>query len=159
MKFLNSQQLAFILDIKDSDAREKMVLAHCKSKDIDPPKRRKRSDFEEPKTAQEKKKLREYLAYSEYPIALSVDLLAEKLNLPTLQFMVDDIQANYLKRPAVKKWILCDYPEKQLEKVQMSGQIKSISIPPALKSLLPKETKDAIHSEWKIRFPKAKIKV
>ena len=96
MNFLNKNQLAFILDIKAKDARAKMCHAWAASKGI-------------PNTAIRNKKEK---IEDNYPDAMPIDLLAEHLNLPTLQSSVDDIQDNYLKRPASKKWILCDFPEK-----------------------------------------------
>lgn len=157
MKFLNAQQLAFILSISVQEAREKMVFAHCKSKGIDPPAKRSKEDFEEPKTPLEKKKQREYMIYSEYPLAMTIELVSEQLNIPTLQQSVDDIEKNYLNRPATKKWILCDLPEKQIKKCTEDGKPQKISIPAALKSMLPREVKDAITQEWQKRFPKAKV--
>jgi hypothetical protein len=143
MTYLNAQQLAFILDIKKEDARAKMCVAwsahigqenqaerNAKGKIVDP-----------------------------YPIGMPVEILSKHLNIPTLQDSVDDIVSNYLNRPASKKWILCDYPEKQIAKTESSGEVKPIGIPAALKSMLPKETKDIIIREWRSRFPDARINV
>jgi hypothetical protein len=142
MKFLNAQQLAFILDIKKEDARAKMCVTWSSSKgEQNQAERNSKGKIIDP-----------------YPLGMPVDLLANELNLPTLQNSVDDIVQNYLVRPATKKWILCDYPEKQIAKCATIGEDKPISIPPALKSMLPKEVKDRIVQEWRVRFPKAKIK-
>ena len=143
MKYLNSQQLAFILDIKKEDARAKMCVAWASAHN------------EENKAARNIKGKIE----DPYPIAMPIEMLSQQLNLPTLQQMVDDITNNYLTRPASRKWILCDYPEKQLLKVATIGEDKPVSIPPALKSMLPKETKEKIVAEWNERFPKMKVRV
>ena len=143
MKFLNAQQLAFILDIKKEDARAKMCVAWSNSiGEINKAEWNEKGKIIDP-----------------YPLAMPVDLLARELNLPTLQDSVDDIVNNYLTRPASKKWILCDYPEKQVAKTDATGQVKKLAIPPALKSMLPKEVKEKIHEEWKIRFPKVGVKI
>jgi hypothetical protein len=78
---------------------------------------------------------------------MEIGTLAEHLNLPDLQMVVDDIQNNFLKRPASKKWILSDYPEKQLE-TKLKSKIK---IPPVLRSLLYDQDIDTIKREWKSR--------
>lgn len=108
MKTLTSQQLAFLLDIKKEDARARMCNAWEKANNI--PKSR----------IGELKVKRQYVSKTSdkvklidpYPNDMSIEILASGLNLPTLQQMVDDIEQNYLKRSASKKWILCDYPER-----------------------------------------------
>jgi hypothetical protein len=144
MKFLNAQQLAFVLDIKKEEARIKMVNAWCKSKGIENTLERNHDD-----------KIRK--ESDNYPLAMTIELLSKELNLPTLQQSVDDIEKNYLNRPATKKWILCDLPEKQIKKCTEDGKPQKITIPAALKSMLPKEIKDTISKEWEKRFPKARI--
>lgn len=84
---------------------------------------------------------------------MPIEILASGLNLPTLQQMVDDIEQNYLKRNASKKWILCDYPEKELKKLANDGKPLRLNIPAALKSMLPSETIEIIEGEWAKRFP------
>jgi hypothetical protein len=144
MNYLNSQQLAFILDIKKEDARVKMVNAWCRSKGIP-------NKLERDGTGKIDK------VTDNYPLGMPVDVLAKELNLPTLQDSVDDIVKNFLVRPASKKWILCDYPEKLIEKWSKSGDPKTLSIPAALKSLLSKESREFIKEEWKKRFPKYRV--
>jgi hypothetical protein len=147
MKYLNAQQLAFILDIKKEDARIKMVNAWCRAKAIN------NTLVRDSITG------KIFKDTDSYPLGMPVDLLSEQLNLPTLQQSIDDIQANYLNRPASKKWILCDLPEKQIKKCTEDGKPQKISIPGALKSMLPKGIKEIISREWSARFPKAKISV
>lgn len=146
MTFLNAQQLAFILDIKKEDARARMCNAWCKAKGIPNEK-----DREGPKVAGaawEKKKLKD-----PYPQAMPVEILSEQLNLPTLQAMMYDIHHNFLKRPATRKWILCDYPEKQKENAQKAGKnLHRLPIPKGLKSLLSTDTVTEIGSEWSKRY-------
>jgi hypothetical protein len=136
MKFINAQQLAFVLDIKKEDARAKMCVAWSKSKNIE-------------NTAHYDKngKLKD-----DYPLAMDIEMLSKELNLPTLQEMVNDIESNYLNRPATRKWILCDYPEKQIKKCEDAGKPHKVSIPPALKSMLSISDVELIKSEWRNRY-------
>lgn len=139
MTFLNAQQLAFILDIKKEDARAKMCVAWAASKG------------EENKAARNAKGKIE----DPYPVAMPVQMLAQFLNLPTLQESVNDITDNYLNRPASKKWILCDLPEKIIKKAEAEGDPNpKFAIPPALRSMLPKSQQEIIFKEWEKRFPK-----
>ena len=140
--FLNKQQLAFLLDIKAEEARAKMCVAWCKSKGIE-------------NEAEENAKGK---IVDPYPQAMTAEMLSEQLGIPTLVSSIEDIRDNYLKRPATKKWILCDFPEKQDKKAVESGKPTVLKIPPALKSMINKETNDTILKEWSERFPKAKLK-
>jgi hypothetical protein len=133
-KSLTYKQLAFILEIKPIEALEKIIYAHCKIKGTSLPR--------------SEDKVSGYLySGSTYPAEMEIGTLAEHLNLPDLQMVVDDIQNNFLKRPASKKWILSDYPEKQLE-TKLKSKIK---IPPVLRSLLYDQDIDTIKREWKSR--------
>lgn len=135
MTELDAQQLGFILDIKKEDARAKMCVAWSKSKGEENKAQRVRSKkIDDP-----------------YPKTMPIEMLAKELNLPTLQEMVNDIQNNYLVRPASRKWILCDYPENELRKAKEAGKRRSVKIPPALRSMLPRETQDTILNEWRTR--------
>lgn len=140
MTFLNAQQFAFILGIKKQDARAKMCFAHCSSKN-----ETCKAFFDEDGKLQ---------GHEQYPEALAISLLSERCNLPDLQTAVNDIKDNYLTRPASKKFILCDYPEKQIERMAENGEKKRIRIPAALKSMLPLSTVRTIDDEWRKRFPK-----
>jgi hypothetical protein len=137
MKFLNSQQLAFILDIKKEDARAKMCVAWSSSKGEE-----NKADWNF------KGKI-----VDPYPLAMPIEILSKGLNLPTLQQSVDDIENNYLIRPATLKWILCDYPEKLVLKAKEEGTKPKLAIPPALRSMLPTATIEIIFEEWKKRYP------
>lgn len=135
---LTKQQLAFLLDIKAEDARAKMCVAYCKFKGI-------KNEAEE----NDKGKI-----IDKYPINISIEILSQYLDLPTLQSMVNDVESNYLSRPASKKWILCDFPETTIRLAEQSGKdypIK-ISLPLALRSMLPKETLTKVYASWKISF-------
>lgn len=142
MTQLNSQQLAFILDIKKEDARAKIVRAFEKSKGID---LREGVDM---KTASRTAKGK---INDEYPQFIKIELLAAGLNIPDLQKMVDDICENYLKRPATRKFILADYPEKHIKKCESEGKEFPVKIgwPPALKSMLSESSVSEIHNFWK----------
>lgn len=129
---LNKQQLAFILDIKAEDARAKMCVAWAKS--IGKPNDAYRN---------EKEKI-----VDTYPVDMSIEILASGLNLPTLQESVNDIENNYLKRPASRKWILQDFPEKGIKLAAEKGKRFNFKIPPALKSLLNEASIKEIEGYW-----------
>lgn len=139
---INYKQLAFILDIEAIEALQKIIAVHCKVSGKVPPRAGERAKV--------------YIQDG-WPESLDIGLLALHLNLPTLQAMVEDIQNNYLNRPAMKKWILCDYPEKQLKLCSNNDRPFRIPFPKALESLLPVQTADTIREEWKKRFPKARV--
>lgn len=146
MTHLNAQQLAFLLDIKKEDAKARMCNAWEKSQGI-------KKDPDDCAVVggsrNEKKKI-----VSEYPELIQIDILAEHLNIPTLPQMVDDIVHNYLNRSASKKFILCDLPEKAIEKAKKDGVPPKFAIPPALRSMLPHKTQIIIWNEWRKRYPK-----
>lgn len=142
MSTLNYKQLAFILDIKPVEALEKIIAVHCKVKGVELPRR---CDT-----------VKEYLFFK-MPEALDIGLLALHLNIPNLPQVVEDIQNNYLVRPAIKKYILCDYPEKQLKSCADNDKPLRIPFPKALESLLPTSISDKIREEWRTRFPKARV--
>jgi hypothetical protein len=132
---LSYKQLAFILDIEPIEALKKIIYVHCKVRGIALP--------------YSQEKVKDYLyPGSVLPDELDVGLLALHLNLPTLQQSVEDIKNNFLKRPATKKWILCDYPEKELK----TKEKHKVKIPPVLVSLLNKEDLNTISKEWSRRF-------
>lgn len=126
MNYLNSQQLAFILDIKKEDARAKMCNAWEKDKGIEKVKTITGPALKGAELDPVKKKIKD-----DYPLAMPVKMLSEQLNLPSLQSMVDDIVNNYLIRPASKKYILCDYPEKLVLKAKEEGKKPKAKIPAA----------------------------
>ena len=139
---LTKTQLAFLLDISPTDARKKMIAAYCSWKKIEP-----KVQFEKTATGREKMS-------DQYPPQMEIRMLSEYMNLPTLQAMVDDIHNNYMTRNATKKYILSDYPEKEIVKMQAEGKNRKINIPVALKSLLPENTVTDIENEWLKRYPK-----
>jgi hypothetical protein len=139
MKYLNAQQLAFILDIKKEDARFKMVNAWCKAKNVTNFIARTHNGKLDKDT-------------DKYPEAMPIDILSVELNLPTLQNSVDDICNNYLTRPATKKYILCDLPEKIILKATEDGHKPKMAIPPALRSMLPPKQIEFIFQEWEKRY-------
>lgn len=137
MNYLNKSQLAFILGIKAEPARAKMCVAWCAEKNIE-----NLATWND-----ETGKLED-----EYPNAMPIEILAKHLNLPTLQQSVDDIQDNYLNRPATKKWILCDFPEKEIEKGKKAGKaVIKLNIPKALRSMISQPVQKQIKKEWSIR--------
>lgn len=146
MNFLNAQQLAFILDIKKEDARAKMCAAWEKMKGI--PRKTNSMKFDE--VAGAKRNINKKIE-DPYPQAMPISILADGLNIPTLEQMFVDIRENFLKRPSSKKWILADYPEKIIKKAEQDGKMfpVKIAIPPALKSLLPIDSQREIFNYWK----------
>jgi hypothetical protein len=134
---LTKQQLAFILDIKAEEARAKMCVAYCKFKGI-----------ENEAEINSKGKVTD-----PYPQAIDIDILSVHLNLPTLKAMVEDIEKNFLIRPASKKWILCDYPEKKLKALKEAGDKRlRVTIPSGLKSMLSDKTQQIIKNQWLQRY-------
>src|ERR1700749_543068 len=131
MKFLNAAQFAFILDMKQEDARAMMCRAWAKAKGI-----QNAAAWERTRAGSDT-----YKIVDPYPRVMEISMLAENLNLPTLQQSCDDIENNYLKRPGSHKWILCDYPEKKI------GAGDALKIPKALDSLLPTSVKVQILDE------------
>ena len=100
MTFLNKTQLGFILDIKAEAARAKMCYAWASENKII-----------NTAYADEKEKI-----IDPYPETMRIEILAQWLNLPTLQQSVDDIVNNYTKRPATKKWIFAIIPKRKSKK-------------------------------------------
>lgn len=142
---LNKKQLAFLLSINPEDARAKMCVAYAKY--LNHPIK---AEWVERKEGSESKKIRD-----DYPEFVEIDVLSRGLNLPHLQAIVDDVENNYLIRPATKKYLLFDLPEKQIREMDSAGQIKKLSIlPVGLRSLLSDDTIKMVHKEWAIRFPK-----
>lgn len=141
MTNLNSQQLAFILDIKKEDARAKMCNAWSKAKGIKNTARRKRKENGDLGKLED-----------DFPAHMPIDLLAEQLNLPTLQQSVDDITQNFLTRPGSKKWILCDLPEKLRLKALEDGKPAKFALPPALRSMLPDDQIEYVRNQWFIKY-------
>lgn len=150
--YLNKKQLAFILDITDEEARAKMCVAWAKSLGVPNSARREEKVTKKGKPTGKKKLV------DTYPEAMLVEVLAIHLNLPTLAQAVEDIKTGYLKRPAARKWILCDYPEKSLKTKETAGDKLTLNIPTGLKSLLPTPVIDEIKKEWTERFPMATVK-
>lgn len=136
MKYLNKKQLAFILDIKVEDARAMMCKAWEKDNRLPA-----RAEWNE------KNKI-----VDNYPVAMDILMLSKALNLPTLLQSADDIEKNYLTRAASKKWILCDFPEKEIRLQKEKGKKPTIQIPSALRSLLPQATIDQIKAIWIERY-------
>lgn len=146
---LDYKQLAFILGIEPKEALEKILYVHSKVTGKDPPPRQE-SVKDYLFIEQKKKKVRTNL-----PESYDVGLLAVHLNLPTLQSSVEDIHNNYLKRAATKRYILLDFPEKEL-RIKLKHQIK---VPPVLASLLSLEDVETIENEWARRYGIGAIKV
>jgi hypothetical protein len=139
---IDYKQLAFILDIKPVEALEKIIYVDCKIKGTITPRSCdtvKEYLFDK----QKKKSVRNH-----WPESLEVSLLAEHLNLPTLQQSIDDIKNNYLVRPGTKRWILCDFPEKEL-KTKLKEKVR---IPAVLQTMLKPEDVDTIQTEWNKRY-------
>lgn len=128
---LNYKQLAFILDVKPIQALEKIIYSYCKENDKVIPSRRK-----------------SVIDYKlDYPTELDLLVIQKHTGIP-LAAAIMDIQENYLKRHSSKKFILCDYPEKEM----LTNQKDEIKLPTALASLLHPDTIATIKAEWKKRY-------
>lgn len=146
MKYLNYKQLAFVLGIPPIKALEKIIAIHCGIKNLSTPEVcEKVSEYLHDRIIQNGKEVK---LRNSMPEIMDIETLSEKLNLPTLQASVDDICANYLNRPASRKWILCDFPEKEL----VNKTRFKVKIPPALKSMLPADQVREIEQIWQQRF-------
>lgn len=148
MKFLNAQQLAFLLDIKKDDARARMCNAWTKAhgiKKVDDPLGGVPTAVPKVKRNKATKKVED-----DFPLAMPIELLSEHLNLPDLQAACNDIESNYLTRKATRRWILWDYPEKAILKFHKEGTKPPhrLKIPPALASMLPTDTQYEILKHW-----------
>lgn len=132
---LNYKQLAFILDIEPVDALKKIIFVHCKLNNVGIPR--------------SSSLIRSYLYKdSPWPSELELCQLSEHLNLPQLPYAVDQIKNHYLTNVGTKRYILFDYPEKEL-KTKLKNKIK---IPVVLASLLKEEDVNYIKSEWNKRY-------
>lgn len=132
---ITHKQLAFILDIEAIEALGKIIFAHCKDRNQDiPPQKAKPY------------KVTDYKNMG-LPQEIPLDVLEKHTGLK-LGSAILDISENYLKRPASKKWILCDFPERELQ----TKPKNKIKIPSALASLLSKESLATIKQEWHERY-------
>lgn len=152
MNTLNAQQLAFLLDIKKEDARARMCNAWEKANNIPKQGFAFEESLSKNVVRDKTKKIKD-----PYPNEMPIEVLATGLNLPTLQQMIDDIEKNYLTRSATKRYILFEYPEKQIKSCYDAGKPYRLSIPAALRSILPEATSEFIKQEWSKRFPTAQI--
>lgn len=135
MKILTYKQLAFILDIEPIEAVRKIIYVHCKAKGLEVPlKYNHIKDY--------------YFKDSLWPMEFDVSLLSEHLNLPELQRAIDDIRENYMKKNATRKYILLDFPEKEM-RLKLKDKIR---VPSVLASLLKPEDVEFIESEWSRRY-------
>lgn len=135
MKHINYKQLAFVLDIEPIEAVRKIIFVHCK--------------VNNEKTPTLMHTVRDYInKFSPYPAEFDIDLLAHHLNIPGLRYAISDIHENYMKRQGTKKYILCDFPEKEL-KTKLREHIK---IPSVLASILKPEDVELIKTEWNERY-------
>lgn len=136
MKFINKVQLGYVLQLNPEEARALMCRAWTREKNI---KNEARHNAKGRVT-------------DPYPEAMEISMIAKNTEHSQLQFAVDDIYFNYLKRPASRKYILCDYPEKEIAKI-LEGKKKSITMPKGLKDILPDDTQQTIREEWMKRYP------
>lgn len=138
---INYKQLAFILDIEAVHALEKIIFAYCQENKKTPPApKRITKESPKPYTVTDYKKM-------DYPQEISLDVLERHTKL-ILAPVIRDIQENYLTRAASRKWILCDFPEKEM----ILKPKNKIKIPSALASLLNPDTVEIIKTEWKKRY-------
>lgn len=143
MKYLNAQQLAFLLDIKKEDARARMCNAWTRSKSME---KGRLGEIPKAKRNKNNKKIED-----DFPLAMPIEILSTELNLPDLQMACDDIEKNYLERKATRRWIMWDYPEKQIATQERAGKTPpyKVNLPPALNSMLPDGIKEQILKHWR----------
>ena len=135
------KQLAFLLDIEAVHAVEKIIFAYCQENEkVMPPPKRITKESPKPYTVTDYKKM-------DYPQEIDLLILQKHTGLQ-LSGAIMDIQENYLKRAATRKYILCDYPEKEM----LTNQKDEIKLPTALASLLHPDTIATIKAEWKKRY-------
>jgi hypothetical protein len=126
MKTITSKQLAYILSISHKDSMKIMLRAKRKNGEV-----AKETDWE---------------FVSE--VVADIEIVSKETNAD-IEMAVNDIRENSLKRPAFRKWILYDYVS---EKLKGKTPPKKISLPPALKSLLPEEAVSYIRDFWNEKF-------
>jgi hypothetical protein len=126
MKTITSKQLAYILSVSHKDAMKIMLRAKRKNGEV-----AQETDWE-------------FLE----EVICDIEVVSKEVNAD-IQMAVKDIQENSLKRPAFKKWILHDYVS---DKLKGDKPPKKVSLPPALKSLLPEETLKEIKNYWNEKF-------
>lgn len=132
MKTITSKQLAYIMSTNPSssmthkNAMKIMLRAKRKNGEV-----AKESDYE----------------FLEEVVA-DISIVSKETGID-LELAVKDIRENSLKRPAFRKWILYDYVS---EKLKGDKPPKRVSLPPALKSLLPEETLKEIRDYWNEKF-------
>jgi len=132
---LSYKQLAFILDIEPIEAARKIIFVHCRTHGLGVPRTSHLiRDY--------------YFKGSDWPMEMDVEVLSKHLNLPDLQMAIDDIREKYLTRQGTKKYILCDYPEKEL-KLKLKEQVR---MPSVLASLLKPSDVEFIQNEWFKRY-------
>lgn len=120
---IDSRQLAFVLGITKKDATIKILRAL-------------RLDGQNYKE----------IDYEFHP-NISADVkIVEKHEKIDLEFAINDIRENALKRPGFRKYLLYDYPNKKIESHKTIP--KTLSLPPALRSLLSEETLKEIKDYW-----------
>lgn len=138
---INYKQLAFLLDVEAVHALEKIIFAWCQeNKKTPPPPKKITKESPKPYTVTDLKKMN-------YPSEIQLDVLERHSKL-ILAPAIRDIQENYLTRAASKKWILCDFPEKEM----ITKPKNKIKIPSALESLLNPDTVETIKLEWNKRY-------
>lgn len=155
MKTLSKKQLAYLLDIKIEDARAKMCAAWEKENGI-----QRFADNTQVvangeiigATRNTKNKIQD-----NYPDKMEIDVLSRNLNMPDLQLIADDVQNNYLTRAATKKFILDDFPRKEIAKAKQAGKFARLTIPSGLRSIIRDDIAEEIKAQWKVRFPKTEI--
>lgn len=146
MKYLSAQQLGVLLGIPKSKARDKMVHAWLKFKEI---------EVDPFYNAKGKDKNGKPLHRDPYPVAMETEMLAKNLNIPLLPDMVKDISENYLQRKSTRGYIL-GYANAEVErKLSKGASIPiSVSVPPDIRSFLSHDVIEEIHKEWRVRLAK-----
>lgn len=131
---ITPQKLAVLLDIKKKDARKKIIVALEKKKG-------KVDCFGVSDEDEEK--------YEKDP-TIDIKDLSKHLGID-LEFYVNDIKENYLKRSQTRGWILC-YPELKLKPNKKKIWPKTITVPSHLKCFFSQETVKEITTIWSEKY-------
>jgi len=84
---------------------------------------------------------------------IDAELFEKKTGIPVV-FALKDLRENALKRPAFKKYLLNDYPEKMLN---VARPPETVTLTPALRELLSDEVVSEIDRYWNKNYYKVKF--
>jgi hypothetical protein len=138
---LNSKELAWLLDVKKSEAAAKIIYCHNKAVDETGVGVKFSEEYDK------KGKLVDLICRT------SISNLEKYGGLTYLRFAITDIQENFLTRSQTRGYIL-NYPQQKMNRKGKDGSMpKSISIPSPLNNFLSTKTKQDIIEIWQTQYP------